>query len=150
MSTTGPEYCYTEAPTLRQLEAMAELPGGLGWTSLIANPQAATPPETDDQGILLRESFRDVVLWPHLRRKLRDINLDDNGQPWLDDRRVTQAMDQLLRLGSGRLMDKNETATNRLLSGVNVEGLQGKNVTINLIDLALPDPGWSGYTKLHL
>jgi type I restriction enzyme R subunit len=139
MSTTGPEYCYTEAPTLRQLEAMAELPGGLGWTSLIANPQAANPPETDDQGILLRESFRDVVLWPHLRRKLRDINLDDNGQPWLDDRRVTQAMDQLLRLGSGRLMDKNETATNRLLSGVNVEGLQGKNVTINLIDFDHPE-----------
>lgn len=139
MSNTGPEYLYTEAPTLRQLERMAELPGGLGWACITANPLAATPQETDDQGIPLRESFRDVLLLPHLRRKLQEINLDDQGQPWLDDRRVNQAVDQLLRLGPGRLMDKNETATNRLLSGVNVDGLQGKNVTINLIDFDHPE-----------
>jgi len=139
MPGQGPEYTYTEAPTIRQLQRMAELPGGLGWTFIEANPLTATPQETDDQGTLLRGDFHDVLLLPHLRRKLHEINLDANGQPWLDDRRINQAVDQLTRLGPGRLIEKNETATNLLLAGVKVDGLEGKNVTINLIDFDHPE-----------
>ncbi|MFV9644517.1 MAG: hypothetical protein ACNYWU_01720 [Desulfobacterales bacterium] len=35
-----------------------------------------------------RESFRDVLLTDRLRKSVKRINLDDNGNPWLDDDRL--------------------------------------------------------------
>ncbi|MEO0406532.1 MAG: HsdR family type I site-specific deoxyribonuclease [Cyanobacteria bacterium P01_A01_bin.135] len=137
MPSSGPEYQFTEAPTLRQLQAMATLPSGLGWSTLEANPLTATPQEIH-QGILLRPSYHDVLLPGLLRHQLRAINLDANGQPWLDDRRISQAVEQITRLGPGRLMEKNEAATTRILSGVKVDGPDNKAVTINLIDFDHP------------
>jgi len=48
-----------------------------------------------------RESFRDVLLTDRLRRAIKKINLDDNGNPWLDDDRVNQVVSALERI-SGR------------------------------------------------
>ncbi len=127
----GPEYSFCELPTIRQLTTMAQLPSGLGWTYLEANPLAALPEE--------RDSYHDVLLLNRLRQKIRDINLDANGQPWLDDRRITQAILQLERLGPGRLMEKNEAATQLMLDGEVVDGLNNKPVKINLIDFDRPE-----------
>jgi len=127
----GPEYDFCELPTIRHLTAMAQLPGGLGWVHLEANPQATIPEE--------RDSYHDVLLLNRLRQKLQDINLDASGQPWLDDRRLTQATLEIQRLVPGKLKEKNEAATQLLLDGVFVDGLDNKRVKINLIDFDHPE-----------
>ncbi|MEH2249352.1 type I restriction endonuclease subunit R [Nostoc sp.] len=127
---TGLEYTYTELPTIEQLQKMQQLPGGLGWEHIEANHLAPTPEQRDD--------YHEVLLIPRLQRQLREINLDDNKQPWLDERRINQAISQLQNLGPGKLMEKNETLTKLLLTGVKVEGLTGKQITINLIDFDHP------------
>lgn len=131
MAGSGPEYTFTELPTLEQLQKMKDLPGGLGWEHIEADPLATNPIERTD--------YHEVLLLNRLRCTLRAINLDATGQPWLDDRRITQAISYLERLGPGKLMEKNEAATKLLLSGVKVDGLDGKQVTINLIDFDHPD-----------
>ncbi|MEH2410726.1 type I restriction endonuclease subunit R [Nostoc sp.] len=128
---TGLEYTYTELPTIEQLQKMQQLPGGLGWEHIEANHLAAISE--------LRDDYHEVLLIPRLQRQLREINLDDNGQPWLDERRINQAISQLQNLGPGKLMEKNETLTKLLLTGVKVEGLTGKQITINLIDFDHPE-----------
>lgn len=139
MSGQGPEYTLAEAPTLRQLEGMATLSDNLGWEHIEAKPLAPTPEETDSQGTLLRDDYHHILLFGILRRQLQAINLDSNGQPWLDTPRINQAVNRLKDLDLGRLMEKNETATNLLLSGTQVEGLQGKDVSINYIDFDHPE-----------
>ena len=52
-----------------------------------------------------RESFRDVLLTDRLRRALKKINLDDNGNPWLDDDRVNQVVSALERISTPKLME---------------------------------------------
>jgi type I restriction enzyme R subunit len=69
-----------------------------------------------------RDSFRDVILVDRLRRALKEINLDDNGKPWLDDSRVSEAVDALQRLGEHKLIEANQAATMLLLNGATVEG----------------------------
>ncbi|MEH1842196.1 MAG: HsdR family type I site-specific deoxyribonuclease [Nostoc sp.] len=128
---TGLEYTYTELPTIEQLQKMRQLPGGLGWEHIEANYLATIPEQ--------RDNYHEVLLIPRLQRQLREINLDDNGQPWLDQRRINQAISQLQNLGPGKLMEKNETLTKLLLTGVKVEGLTGKQITINLIDFDHPE-----------
>lgn len=54
MPGSGPEYDFCELPTIRQLTAMRQLPGNLGWNYLEANPFAPTPEE--------RDSYHDVLL----------------------------------------------------------------------------------------
>ena len=128
---SGLEDTSTELPTIEQLQKMRQLPGGLGWEHIKANHLAAIPEQRDD--------YHEVLLIPRLQRQLREINLDDNGQPWLDERRINQAISQLQNLGPGKLMEKNETLTKLLLTGVKVEGLTGKQITINLIDFDHPE-----------
>lgn len=123
MADSSPEYNYCELPTIRQLTS-------IGWNHINANPWAEHPEE--------RDNYQEVLLLNRLRQKLRDINLDANNQPWLDERRINQAIAQLQRLGPGKLIEKNETATNRLLNGVDVDGLNNKRVKINLIDFEHP------------
>lgn len=131
MPGAEPEYDFCELPTIRQLTAMRQLPGDLGWDYIEANPFAPTPEE--------RDSYHEVLLLNRLRQKLREINPDINGQPWLDDRRLNQAINQLEHLGPGRLMEKNEAAIRLLLDGVFVDGLDNKRVKINLIEFEHPE-----------
>lgn len=83
---SGLEETYTELPTIEQLQKMRQLPGGLGWEHIKANHLAAIPEQRDD--------YHEVLLLSRLQRQLREINLDPNGQPWLDQRRINQAINQ--------------------------------------------------------
>ena len=76
-----------------------------------------------------------------LREKLRQIN-QRNGQPWLDEERLSQAVGVLTRIPASGLLESNEQATTLLLGGTAVEGLPdwdgGRNQTIQYIDWDTP------------
>ncbi len=123
-SVTNPEYTTVERPFIAQLQ-------GLGWGYLEGD--TAVPYLTE------RESFREVLLVERLRAALRRINLDDAGQPWLDEARVTQAVGRLTRLGTPKLMAANQVATRLLIKGVQVTGPdEDKAVTIHYLDFDHP------------
>jgi type I restriction enzyme R subunit len=90
-----------------------------------------------------RESFRDVLLLNRLCDAIKRINVDDAGEPWLDDSRVAQGVDELQRLGAHKLMESNRIATELLLSGTGVEGVPeidgGREQTLRYIDFEHPE-----------
>ena len=69
-----------------------------------------------------RESFRDVVLADRLRKTVKRINLDDNGNSWLDDDRVNQVVSALELISAPKLMEANKKAFEVIVHGVEVEG----------------------------
>src|SRR4051812_30160656 len=70
-----------------------------------------------------RESFREVLLVGRLRDALRRINLGRDGEPWLNDERVSQALSALSTgPASQKLIEANDEASNLLLSGTTVAG----------------------------
>ncbi|MGH4017734.1 MAG: type I restriction endonuclease subunit R, partial [Pseudonocardiaceae bacterium] len=112
----------------------------MGWRHVRGSaPDAAVP---TDPKRSFRTSFAEAVLDSVLRRKLRQLNLDGNGDEWLDERRITQAVGELTRTGATSLLEANTTATERLLKGVAVEGLPGweggRDQQIQFIDWAQP------------
>ena len=124
----GPEYTQVELPLIQQL-------GAMGWACI----------EEDDQNKLAdpsfteRDSFKDVLLVNRLREALLQINLDTDGQPWMDDGRLSQAISRLEKLSAHPLIECNQIATRLLLKGTPVEGLDGKNVTVRFIDYDHPE-----------
>lgn len=108
----------------------------LGWDEWVAG-------DLDVPYLTERESFREVLLMERLRAAVRRINLDEDGQPWLDDRRVNQAIGKLERLGTHKLMEANQNATNLLLRGTEVDGdpvlHNGRDQTVKFIDFDHPD-----------
>ncbi|HLB48846.1 MAG TPA: type I restriction endonuclease, partial [Anaerolineales bacterium] len=126
--TTANERTIIELPLIDQLQRM-------GWGCLEG--------DIDVPYLTERESFREVLLIKRLRDALRRINLDEIGQPWLDETRLTQALGALERLGAHRLMEANMAATELLLKGVAVEGDtaqgDGRARTIRFIDFDHPD-----------
>jgi type I restriction enzyme R subunit len=124
MPQPTPEYIYVEKPTIDQLISM-------GWQYIEGswdNPQV-----TD------RENFKQVLISDRLKAAIKRINLDDNGNPWLDDTQVNAAVSQLERLGAQRLMEANQAATELLLKGTTVLGQDGKQHTVHFIDFEHPD-----------
>jgi type I restriction enzyme R subunit len=117
-----------ELPLIEQLKSM-------GWQHI--EGQTGVPYLTE------RQSFREVLLTGRLRDAIRRVNLDENGQPWLDERRVTEAASALERLGAHRLMEANQAATTLLLTGTSVEGDParhgGRDQTAHFIDFAHPE-----------
>ena len=99
-----------EWPLVKQLK-------GLGWTHVEGSKA--------DPGVTGRGSFREVFLEGRLRDALRRINLDHEGQPWLDEGRVSQAVGALLRPKAVRLIEINQELTERLLLGTTVDGVRG-------------------------
>ncbi len=87
-----------------------------------------------------RASFSEVIQEATLRRQLHALNLDANGQPWLDDERLSQVVGAITRVPAHRLMEANQAATGLLLGGLTVEGLPGwdggRGQTIHFIDWA--------------
>jgi type I restriction enzyme R subunit len=82
-----------------------------------------------------RETFKQVLLKQRLRDSIRKINLDENGEEWLDDGRIDRAILQLERVPQGKLMEANNLATQMLLNGVETDGLDGnRTVVIHFID----------------
>lgn len=106
-----------ELPLLAQLHAM-------GWREIAA--------DTDG-----RTSLRETVLTNRLRAALRRINLRA-GQPWLDNSRLAQALDPLLRPQASSLIDINRELTGLLVSGTYVSAPDGadnrRDVRVRYID----------------
>src|SRR5438477_2017358 len=129
MSTQGDEFQQVEWPLVQDLEK-------LGWEVLDGDVEI--PGLTDR-----RTSFREVLLKDRLAKALARINLDDQGQPWLDEVRIRQAINALDRLSAPKLMEANEAATQLLLEGVGVEGdpdkLGGRGRTVRFIDFEHPE-----------
>jgi len=128
MSDSGNERQAVELPLIEQLK-------GMGWQHIEGH--TGVPYLTE------RQSFREVLLTGRLREAIRRINLDENGAPWLDERRVTEAASALEHLGAHRLMEANQAATALLLSGTSVEGDAarhgGRDQTARFIDFAHPE-----------
>lgn len=116
-----------EKPFVEQLLAM-------GWRHVEG--------DLDDPGRTGRSHFTEVIQEATLRHQLHALNLRD-GQPWLDDERLTQAVAALTRIPAHRLMEANRAATELLLGGLTVEGLPGwdggRGQTIHYIDWAHPE-----------
>ena len=90
-----------------------------------------------------RADFRQVLLPQVLRDNLRRINHGPDGQPWLDDTRIAQAVARLERLPPGALLEINQVVSELLLSGTEVDGLPdwlgGRDQRIDFIDFAKPE-----------
>jgi len=116
-----------EKPFVAQLAA-------LGWSAVTGS--------LDDPALTERASFAEVVQEAVLRERLRAINPGPDGQPWLDDGRLAEAVAAITRLGSHRLMEANEKATALLTKGLTLEGLPGwdggRGQTIRYIDWETP------------
>ena len=106
----GHEYTDVEKPFIDQCVAM-------GW-----QPQTGTK---DDPGLTGRASFKEVISEATLRERLRAINPGPDGQRWLDDARLSEAVSALTRHGQHGLMEANQAITHLLLKGLTVEGLPG-------------------------
>jgi type I restriction enzyme, R subunit len=90
-----------------------------------------------------RETFREVVLSGHLRAALRRINVDADGNEWLDESRVAQAEAALLRSPALKLIEANKEMTALLLTGTTVDGVEGRDggrgLTVHYIDWEHPE-----------
>src|SRR5712691_4567142 len=114
--TLGPEYEQVERPLIERLT-------DLGWTHL-AGAVPGTPKPTDPAKSG-RTSFSQVFLEERFKAQLRAINRDPDGRPWLDERRIGQAVGALTRVAAPTLLEANQLATELLLNGLTVEGLPG-------------------------
>ena len=130
----GPEFERVEKPFLDQLVDMSA-GGGVGWKHTTGN--------RDHPSVTARDTFREVLLLDDLRKALVRINLDNAGQPWLDDARVSQAVSALQRPGAHKLMEANQACTELLLKGATVDGVEGwdggRTRTARFIDWEQPD-----------
>ena len=122
----GPEYVEVEKPFIDQLV-------GQGWEHLAGS--------LDDPAVTHRENFAQVVMEPLLREQLRRINLRD-GDTWLDEQRLDQAVSAITRLPASKVLEANKQATELLLSGLPVEGLDGwdggRGQVLRYIDWEVP------------
>jgi type I restriction enzyme R subunit len=116
-----------EAPFVTQLQA-------LGWTHVEGS--------LDDPAVTGRASFAEVIQEGVLRERLRALNPGPDGQPWLDDARLSEAVAAITRLGTHKLMEANQKATELLVKGLTVEGLPGwdggRGQTLRYIDWDTP------------
>lgn len=106
----GWELDDVEKPFVAQLEA-------LGW--------AYNAGSLDDPAVTGRAGFSEVIQEGLLREQLRALNLGPDGAPWLDEMRLSEAVAAITRLGTHKLMEANEKATNLLIRGLTMEGLPG-------------------------
>ena len=112
----GPEYTQVEKPLIDQLK-------GIGWTHLEGAPPqefVATDPAASE-----RTSFAEVFLRDRLRNQINVLNCAPDGTPWLDARRLDQAVNALTRIGAPSLLEANQQATDLLINGIMVDGLPG-------------------------
>jgi type I restriction enzyme R subunit len=102
----------------------------LGWEHIAG--------DLDDPSVTGRTSFSEVIQESVLRSQLRALNPGPDGQPWLDDTRLSEAVAAIVRPGTHKLMEVNEKATELLIKGLTVEGLPGwdggRGQTIRYID----------------
>jgi type I restriction enzyme R subunit len=120
-----PERDEVEQPLIDQLVAM-------GWTHL--------PYAGPGEG---RQTYSDVILLDRFRDAVRAINLGPNGQPWLDEDRLTSIVNRAVRDPEHGV--QGNIAFTELLTGatLTVEGLpdwdDGVRQPIKLVDWANPE-----------
>lgn len=123
----GWELDDVEKPFIAQLRA-------LGWTHVEGG--------LDDPCVTGRTRFTEVVQESVLREQLRVLNPGSDGAPWLDDARLSEAVAAITRLGTHRLMEANQKASELLVKGLTVEGLPGwdggRGQTLRYIDWETP------------
>lgn len=123
----GRELDDVEKPFVAQLQA-------LGW--------AHDAGSLDDPAVMGRTGFAEVIQEGVLREQLRALNPGADGAPWLDDARLSEAVAAITRLGTHKLMEANQKATELLIKGLTVEGLPGwdggRGQTIRYIDWDTP------------
>ncbi|GAA4231288.1 type I restriction enzyme R subunit [Streptosporangium album] len=127
------EYDLVELPLIRQLTAM-------GWKHLEgAEHGAVIPTNSYASG---RNDFDEVILEDRLRDALDRINLDPDGKRWLDPARIDSAVNALTRIPSSSLLEANQKATELLINGTVVDGVQdwegGKGRPVHFIDWKTP------------
>jgi type I restriction enzyme, R subunit len=115
----GPEYIHVEKPTIDQLISM-------GWQYILGDKSYSQVTERDD--------FKQVLLTNRLKAAIRRINLDEQDQPWLEETQINAAASELERIATQRLIEANQAATQLLLTGVTVQGKDGKQHTVSFID----------------
>ena len=124
MPQQTPEYIYSEKPTIDQLISM-------GWQHIegnLNNPQ-----------ITERENFKQILIINRLKAAIKRINLDENGNEWLEDTQINTAASKLENLSAQRLMEANQAATELLLKGTLLEGPSDKEVRVHFIDFEHPE-----------
>lgn len=123
----GWELDDVERPFVAQLQT-------LGW--------AYTEGSLDTPAATGRSNFAEVIQEGVLREHLRALNPGPDGQPWLDEARLSEAVAAITRLGTHKLMEANQKATELLIKGLTVEGLPGwdggRGQTIRYIDWDTP------------
>ncbi|MBK8510231.1 MAG: type I restriction endonuclease subunit R [Candidatus Competibacteraceae bacterium] len=116
-----------EKPFVAQLQA-------LGWAHVEGS--------LDDPAVTGRANFAEVIQDSVLRSQLRALNAGPDGQPWLDDPRLSEAVAAITRLDTHKLMEANQKATELLIKGLTVEGLPGwdggRGQTLRYIDWDTP------------
>ncbi len=106
----GPELEDVEQPFVAQLQAQ-------GWVPVEGS--------LDDPAATGRSSFAEAIHTAVLRQQLLALNPGPDGKPWLDEARLAEAVAAITRLGTHKLMEANEKATQLLIKGLTVEGLPG-------------------------
>jgi type I restriction enzyme R subunit len=123
----GWELDDVQKPFIARLQA-------LGWTHVGGS--------LDDPSVTGRMTFAEVIQERVLRERLLALNPGPNGQPWLDEARISEAVAAITRLGTHKLMEANQKATELLIKGLTVEGLPGwdggRGQTIRYIDWDTP------------
>ncbi len=116
-----------EQPFVAQLQAQ-------GW--------APVEGSLDDPAATGRISFAETIQTRVLRQHLLALNPGPDGKPWLDEARLAEAEAAITRLGTHKLMEANEKATQLLIKGLTVDGLPGwdggRGQTIRYIDWDTP------------
>ena len=105
MAQTPDEKTYVEIPFIEQLK-------GMGWEHLEG--------DIDVPYLTERVSFRDVLLTGRLRKAIKEINLDDEGRPWLDDDRINEVVGRLERISAPKLLEANKEAYDLIVQGIEV------------------------------
>lgn len=127
--TSNPtEWSEVERPLLKQLIAM-------DWQYLEGD--CDYPQKT------FRDNFRQVLLLPKLKEALRRINLDENGNEYLDELTIERAITELQRIGATGLIQTNKVLTEKLIQGVHVSRAEGGDTSrqpaIKFIDFEHPE-----------
>jgi type I restriction enzyme R subunit len=128
------EYTLVERPLIEQLK-------GMGWQHMEgAQPHAVLPLFARESD---RSGFDEVFLEQKLRDALFRINRNPQGEEWLDETRISSAVNALTRTPPGSLLEVNQQVTELLVRGITVEGVPGweggKTRTVHYIDWQRPE-----------
>ena len=111
--TSGPEWEQVELPLLEHLAS-------LGWETLIWSERH--PSHNVDRSVRTATCSSSSGFASALLR----INPGPGGAPWLDDARINAAVAELRSpLAGARLLEANRRATDLLLNGTTVAGVDG-------------------------